>query len=82
MCWACAVFTRGNLRWLLWEKEQVVKIKRMNTSNNPRIIAGEIQQQLGDLIKMVKDQKEKVSKLNRELSGDCSVDTKPCQRKQ
>lgn len=46
--------------------------ERTNPSNDSGRITDEIKQQLGDLMKMFKDQKEEVSKWNTELRGEIS----------
>ena len=47
--------------------------KRTNTNNNLGGAADEIKQQLGNLMKMLKDQKEDVSKLYNELKGEINI---------
>ena len=46
--------------------------ERTNATNSLGGVADEIKQQLGDLMKMFKDQREDVSKLRNELKGEIS----------
>ena len=81
MCWACAVlrinmtFYGRSGRPSLVESavsQNYGRHERTNPSNDSGHITDEIKQQLGDLIKMFKDQKEEVSKWNTELRGEIS----------